>query len=161
MFKTISKNIILFAAVGTMLTSCVAMNKQGAGGLMGTVAGAAIGAQFGKGSGKVLAAGLGAVAGGLLGSSIGASLDEKDKKMAESSTQVALENVQSGKTTSWKNPDSGHSGSITPIKTFEDKKGTYCREFVQKVYIGGREQEAYGTACRRPDGSWEMISSGR
>jgi len=38
--------------------------------------------------------------------------------------------------------------------------GRYCREFLQEVVIGGRKEQAYGTACRQPDGSWEVISTG-
>ena len=34
--------------------------------------------------------------------------------------------------------------------------GEYCRECQQTVVIGGREEDAYGVACRQPDGSWEI-----
>jgi surface antigen len=37
-------------------------------------------------------------------------------------------------------------------------QGAYCREFQQTVSIGGREERAYGTACRQPDGSWKVVS---
>jgi hypothetical protein len=33
----------------------------------------------------------------------------------------------------------------------------YCREYTKNVYIGGRTEQAYGTACYRPDGSWEIV----
>lgn len=34
----------------------------------------------------------------------------------------------------------------------------YCREYVAKSFsIGGKRQEGYGTACYRPDGSWEIV----
>lgn len=33
-----------------------------------------------------------------------------------------------------------------------------CREFQQKILIDGKEQSAYGTACRQPDGSWRVVS---
>ena len=39
---------------------------------------------------------------------------------------------------------------------YEDR-GPAClqeREYQMMVIIGGREQEAYGTACLQPDGSW-------
>ena len=35
--------------------------------------------------------------------------------------------------------------------------GDYCREYTRTVYIGGRIQEAYGTACLQPDGSWMVV----
>jgi hypothetical protein len=31
-----------------------------------------------------------------------------------------------------------------------------CREFNTPVTIGGVEQQAYGTACLQPDGSWKI-----
>jgi hypothetical protein len=33
----------------------------------------------------------------------------------------------------------------------------YCREYTKTVRIGGRTEQAYGTACYRPDGSWEIV----
>jgi hypothetical protein len=33
----------------------------------------------------------------------------------------------------------------------------YCREFRQDITIDGRTQEAYGTACRSPDGDWQLV----
>lgn len=32
----------------------------------------------------------------------------------------------------------------------------YCREFTKDVYVGGRMQQAYGTSCMQPDGSWQI-----
>ncbi|HCR85249.1 MAG TPA: hypothetical protein DIV86_01075 [Alphaproteobacteria bacterium] len=34
----------------------------------------------------------------------------------------------------------------------------YCREYTKDVYIGGRTQQAFGTACRLPDGTWRIKS---
>lgn len=36
----------------------------------------------------------------------------------------------------------------------------YCREYTRTVYIGARTQEAYGTACLQPDGSWMIVGEG-
>jgi hypothetical protein len=33
---------------------------------------------------------------------------------------------------------------------------SFCREFNRKIYIGGRAQQGYGTACLQPDGSWQF-----
>lgn len=38
--------------------------------------------------------------------------------------------------------------------------GDYCREYTRTVYIGARAQEAYGTACLQPDGSWMIVGEG-
>jgi surface antigen len=66
----------------------------------------------------------------------------------------------SGTTISWKSPDNGHSGSVTPTDTYETTNGQYCREFQQQASIAGQTQEVYGTACREPDDSWKLVSSG-
>lgn len=34
----------------------------------------------------------------------------------------------------------------------------YCREYTKTVSIGGRAERAYGTACYKPDGSWEIVT---
>jgi hypothetical protein len=35
--------------------------------------------------------------------------------------------------------------------------GRYCREYQRTVTVGGQAQAAYGRACWRPDGSWEIM----
>ena len=32
----------------------------------------------------------------------------------------------------------------------------YCREFTKDIAVGGKQQEGYGKACWREDGSWEI-----
>jgi len=142
----------------TLLTSC-AGHKQGGGTAIGAVTGGLIaGALFGKGEGKILTAALGAVAGGFIGNKIGKNMDDTDKMMAERTSSKALEYSPSGKAVEWKNPDNGHSGYITPTKTYTNpNNGRYCREYTQVVNIGGQMEKAYGKACRQPDGQWEVV----
>jgi surface antigen len=125
------------------------------GSLGGAAAGAGIAAIAGGGAGWIVAAGL---AGGLLGGAIGHHLDNKDKQMAAEAAARAFESNRTGQSAGWKNPDSGNSGSITPTKTYQAASGQYCREYRQDVIIGGEKQQAYGTACRQPDGSWKIQS---
>jgi surface antigen len=142
----------------TMLQGCQGdggINKQGAGTIIGGAAGGLLGSRFGKGSGKLATTGIGALAGAFIGNQIGQSMDEQDRKIAALTSQRALESGTSGSTVEWHNPDSGHSGSITPSKAFK-RDDRYCREYRHKVIIGGKESEAYGTACRQPDGQWEI-----
>ena len=42
-------------------------------------------------------------------------------------------------------------------RQFGQYEGRYCREFIQEIRVGNQVQQGYGTACRQPDGSWEMI----
>jgi surface antigen len=123
------------------------------GSLGGAAAGAGIAAIAGASSGWIVAAGL---AGGLLGGAIGHHLDNKDKQMAAEAAARAFENNRTGQAAGWNNPDSGNSGTITPTKTYQVKNGQYCREYRQEIIVGGEKQQAYGTACRQPDGSWQI-----
>ena len=156
-----AKSLIAVAMAASLLTACQTNSgtKETIGGLGGAVLGGLLGSQVGSGRGKLVAVGVGAVLGGLLGSSVGKSLDDTDKLMMERTTQASLEHVESGQTSTWSNPDSGHSGSVTPVKTYQTNAGQYCREYQQTISVGGQEEQAYGTACRQPDGSWKIVSS--
>lgn len=128
--------------------------KEGAGTLLGATAGAVLGSNVGKGKGNVVAIAIGTLAGAFFGQEIGRSLDRADRLAMGQNAQYSLEYTRSNETTHWNNPDSGNSGSMTPVRTYQQPAGEYCREYRQTVMIGGQQQEAYGTACRQPDGSW-------
>ncbi|MBY0501262.1 MAG: glycine zipper 2TM domain-containing protein [Alphaproteobacteria bacterium] len=141
--------------VATLATGCE-NPKQAIGTLGGGALGAWAGSTIGSGRGQIVATAVGAVAGALAGGYIGQQLDQADRAKAERTYQSALESSPVGKTAQWRNPDSGNYGTITPVKTYQGPQG-YCREFQQTVTIGGRTERAYGTACRQPDGSWQLI----
>lgn len=42
----------------------------------------------------------------------------------------------------------------------EPEAAAYCREFQTEALIGGAPHMLYGTACRRPDGSWALVTGG-
>ena len=107
--------------------------------------------------GTLIGAGLGALAGAFLGSEVGKSFDRADKAAMERSTQRALETAPSGQTVAWRNPDSGNSGTITPEPAVQRASGEFCREYQQTITVAGRSEQAYGTACRQPDGSWKIV----
>lgn len=148
-------------AAALALGACATENpgpKQTGGTIIGAVAGGLAGSAFGKGTGRDIMIGLGTLLGAYVGSSVGQSLDRADKLAAAHTAQEALEYQPSGKTSKWVNPDSGHSGTITPTKTYQESNGTYCREYQQSVTVAGKTQQAYGTACRQPDGTWKIVS---
>ena len=143
------------------LSACEPGSKQGFGTILGAIGGAAIGSAIGgdnNGTGKVVAVALGTLAGAAIGNSIGGSLDRADRAAMDRNRQVALESYPSGQSSTWYNPDTGNSGSIQPRPAYEDKAGAYCREYQQTVSIGGKTEEAYGKACRQPDGTWKIVT---
>jgi surface antigen len=129
--------------------------KTGVGAALGAAGGGLLGAAAGGGATGIAA---GVLLGGLLGGATGSYLDDQDKRRAANAAQQALESKPSGAPTTWTNPDTGHSGSVTPIRTYQASNGQYCREYEQSVTIGGKAQKSYGTACRQPDGSWKLVS---
>jgi surface antigen len=72
--------------------------------------------------------------------------------------QHALEENPTNQSSAWVNPDTGRSGTSVPIKTFQNSSGQPCREFISTITIAGREEQGYGTACRQPDGSWQLAA---
>ena len=150
--------VLGIAALALAACSETMGQKQGIGTLLGAVAGGVAGSQVGKGRGQLVATGVGTLLGAIIGGEIGKSLDRADQLAMQHETQSTLETAPSGSTSTWHNPDSGNSGTVTPTKTYQQSDGTYCREFQQTVTVGGKTQEAYGTACRQPDGSWQIVS---
>lgn len=149
--------IPLVAASALTLAGCADQGQKQTGGtLIGAAAGGLLGSQFGGGVGKIAATAVGVLAGGWLGSEVGKSLDNADKAAMRQSAQYSLEATKTGHTSNWSNPDSGNSGTVTPTKTYQTAEGEYCREYQQTVTVAGKTEEAYGTACRQPDGSWKV-----
>jgi surface antigen len=148
--------IIACSLVASCLLSGCDNPKQAIGALAGAGVGGLAGSAIGSGSGRVVAAAVGAGLGALAGGYVGSKLDEADKRQAGATCLQALENGRSGQPAVWKNPDSGNSGTIIPQKAYQTSNGQYCREFQQTIVVGGRAQQGYGTACRQPDGTWEI-----
>ncbi|MCZ6454581.1 MAG: RT0821/Lpp0805 family surface protein [Alphaproteobacteria bacterium] len=154
------KVIAPLAAAALILGACTgdAGQKQTAGTIIGGIGGAVIGSQIGSGSGQLVATALGTFAGALIGADIGKSLDRADQLAMRQAEQQA-HSAPIGDQIVWNNPDSGNSGSVTPVREGTNaRSGAYCREYQTKVTVGGREQRAYGTACQQPDGSWQVVS---
>ena len=155
-FKKISK-IVVFSLF--LLSACAGNNwdenqKTIIGGVGGAAAGGLIASAFDANTAGVLG---GAILGGLIGGAIGNRMDAADRREANRATYRALESEPSGTTASWNNPDSSNSGTVTPTRTYLAQNGKYCREFEQTITIGGETQQAYGTACRQPDGKWKVV----
>ena len=100
----------------------------------------------------------GTILGALIGGLIGDRLDAAEHKRIPQSTQNALESAPTDTAVAWRNPDTGHTGPVVPARPYQVASGHDCREFQQTVSIDGRQQQAYGTACHQPDGSWKIVN---
>jgi surface antigen len=128
-------------------------NRAVLGGVLGGAAGAAIGSRVDKHDGRTAAIVGGTIIGVLVGGAIGQYMDSVDQNCIGQT----LEHVPDGETIVWQNPNVGGAYQVTPAETYQRDDGRYCREYITEVVIGGRRQQAYGTACRQPDGSWQVV----
>ena len=153
----------IIAATGLsvlLLAGCADMEnntKQSWGTLGGAGLGALVGSQIGGGKGQLAAVAIGTLAGAWAGSEIGKSLDKADKLYEQRNTQSSLEYSKIAQTSTWRNPDSGNSGTITPTRTYQTADGKHCRDFETTIYVDGNDETAIGRACRQPDGTWTII----
>ena len=130
--------------------------KQTGGTLLGAGLGALAGSQVGGGKGQLAAVAIGALAGAYLGGEVGKSLDKADRQALQSNAQNSLEYGRTGQTSSWRNPDSGNSGTFTPTRTYVNTAGADCRDYESTIFVDGREETAVGQACRQADGTWRI-----
>ncbi len=150
--------ILSVAGLSLALVACQDTGtKEGFGTVLGGIGGAVAGAQFGKGNGQLVGTAVGALAGAFLGREVGKSLDRADQTQMQRATQRA-ETAPVGQQITWSNPDSGNSGTVTPVREGRDNTGNTCREYQSTVTVGGKTEQAYGTACRQPDGSWKIVN---
>ncbi len=133
------------------------LNKQQVGAATGAVIGGILGSNVGGGKGQLVAVGVGTLLGALAGSELGKSLDRADQMYANRAIQQSYE-APVGETVSWANPESGNSGTYTSVNEgYGNETGRYCREYKQTITVDGRQEEAVGSACQNPDGTWQIV----
>ena len=147
------------AVVAALLSGACADSgpKETAGTIIGAVGGGLLGAQFGHGSGRLAATAAGTFLGAVVGSQIGKSLDRADRAAIERA-HVQAQTAPLNEPIQWRNPDSGHYGTVTPVREGRSASGYYCREYQHTIYVGGKAERGYGTACQQPDGSWQIVN---
>ncbi len=92
---------------------------------------------------------------GLFPAFVGDTLSYEDRGVYYTAYQRALA-APIGQSIDW---NSGRiSGAVTTTRDgWAGEK--YCREFRQNVTIDGRAEEVFGTACRQPDGDWQLVEN--
>lgn len=163
--KTKLISLVLISALA--VSGCAANGQQNAWGMgnkqtVGTGAGALLGgllgSKVGKGDGQLWATGAGALLGAFVGSSIGKSLDQADMAYHQQAFERAY-SAPLNEPITWSNPESGHSGSVTPVREGRQAStGGLCREYKQTIIVDGQSETAYGQACQNADGSWKLVN---
>jgi surface antigen len=83
----------------------------------------------------------------------GLGLSREDLALQRQAVQRALEDNADGEPLEWKNPENDHTGSVTPLRSYE-RDGRRCRQFRLRASTH-REGELQQRACRHDDGSWK------
>ncbi len=141
---SISKSFAwLFTVLLIAATACA--TKSGTGAAVGAGGGALVGAAVGGGTGALV----GAALGGIGGYAVGREMELQDRE------RVARA-LEANRAARWQNPETGYEYQVQPTRTVYEQ-GRECREFRMIAEVEARPEEVYGTACRAPDGSWELL----
>jgi surface antigen len=127
-------------------------NREVIGQVLGGGLGGVIGSQVGDGSGRLVAVAAGTIIGVLVGGEVGRAMDRQDALCVD---QV-LESAADGQTIVWNSERQTYR--VTPTETARIGDGRYCREYRAQSTVGGESTQVYGTACRQPDGSWQIVN---
>ena len=65
-----------------------------------------------------------------------------------------LESEVSGTTVQFSDALQGLSGSVTPVRTFRNGDGSFCRAYEAQVHAEDDRMVSLGIACRDADGQW-------
>ena len=128
-------------------------NRTEVGAVIGGVAGGVLGSRIGKGDDKLAATIIGTIAGAVIGGYLGRSLDRAD----EACVGQVMEHANTGSKVIWTNPDTRTRYEVTPHSTFRRDDGRYCREYTAGVSLSRGGRTDAGLACRRSNGTWDII----
>ena len=74
-------------------------------------------------------------------------LPDADRQAQEQAMYFALDNVESGDSTSWYNNETGTNGTVMVLSTYPQGSG-YCRVVVSRLNYKGKMRDFKETACR-------------
>jgi len=147
--KKMSAVFVVLVFMASSLASCAGeYNKGQSGAVMGGVGGAVVGQAIGRSTEATL---IGVAVGTMLGYIVGNEMDKTDRQQLN---QV-YETGPSGRQSSWQNPDSGNSYTVTPQPAVQRSSGP-CRKAEIRAVIDGRNETTYSTACRDESGQWVL-----
>ena len=155
------KKILCCAAIAFFLSSCAVSerrNQLAVAAVTGGLAGAFVGWQaFGPGGEGILGAlAIGGASAGF-GYLMADTLIPRERESFQKAAYQSLQATPDGQPTQWSSGDAAARASITPMRSFRDKAGRMCREFVVVYTIGKSRDSMKRTACRGADGSWQTI----
>lgn len=84
--------------------------------------------------------------------------EPSDRIAAQQARDDALERRRPGEQAVWRNRSTGNSGTLSALDTADDAQGRPCRTIQHVFTLDGTIEQADGTACRQPDGSWIAVA---
>jgi surface antigen len=133
-------------------------NNQVGGLVFGAIAGGLLGNVVSSRRNRGGATAIGAVVGGALGAGIASNMNCDDRYYVHQTYYDGFERGYSNRTYQWRNPNTGHHGAFRVGDYYRGPAGQRCATYAQTIWIQGRPEPARGYACRRGDGSWELLS---
>jgi surface antigen len=143
------RNLLMIFAIAVFGIGCAEQpSKETVGTGAGAAIGGVVGSQIGDGTTGTV---VGGVVGALLGREIGRRMHEQDRQNARTA-------FEENRTVSWDNPDTQTQYTVEPTDTYRNEQGRVCRKYNPTIRVEGDRETATGTACRRPDRTWEIVS---
>lgn len=72
----------------------------------------------------------------------------------EAQLPAVLEDEVSGTTVAFHDTLKGVSGTVTPVRTFRNEDGAFCRAYEARILDSDQSTSSLGIACRDEDGRW-------
>lgn len=126
--------------------------------MAGTLGGAALGgyagSQFGQGMGQMAFTTIGVLVGGGAGYVGSRVMSAGDQVLYDKTAQQALASASPGRLYRWDNPETGRSGMVRTVSSYQGPNGMPCQNYRSSVVFDDGVASAGGAACRQPDGRW-------
>lgn len=85
--------------------------------------------------------------------------NKTDWDLLRSAAGTALNEKANGESVEWRNQESGHYGSLTPISRVE-VDGRPCRDLVIRNFAEGLQGGGTYRLCRMQDDEWKLLGGG-
>lgn len=89
-----------------------------------------------------------------------ARYDDTDKQLMLEAAREVLE-AEGPLRREWKNPETGHSGDLEALNSFESTKGRFCKRVRFRNRAGTIENRSSYPVCRGADGIWKIDSGAK
>jgi surface antigen len=97
---------------------------------------------------------------GFLKNTASALLTDEDRELQRAAIMAVLEDANAKSAKDWKNPQTGHSGSIQSLGNYRSDDGLPCRKLKISNHADGLQNEATYPVCKTAEGEW-IAASGK